>query len=81
MDGAAMSGLRNGPAMRHFHRHQQRITGFEAHPLAPNLCDEFARQDIEPLILLVMHVKRRTAVRMMVSDRKHIGRQPTIGVR
>lgn len=81
VDCAAMRGLRNGPAMRNFHRHQQRIAGFEAHPLAANLGDEFARQDIKLLILLVMYVKRRTTVRMMVSNRKQIGRQPSIGVR
>jgi hypothetical protein len=67
--------------MRNFHRHQQRIAGLEAHALAANFGDEFASQDIEPLILQVMHVKRRAAVRMMVTDRKHVGRQPTIGVR
>ena len=81
VDCAAMRRLRHSPAMRNFHRHQQRIARFEAHTPAANFGDEFASQNIEPLVLLVMHVKRRTAVRMMLSDREHICRQPTIGVR
>jgi len=76
-----MRGLRLSPTMRNFHRHQKRIARFETRVRAANFGDEFASQDIEPLILLVMHVKRRAPVRMMVSDWKHVGRQPTVGDR
>jgi hypothetical protein len=37
--------------------HQQGIAGFQTHALAANLGDEFTRHDIDPFILLVMHMK------------------------
>jgi hypothetical protein len=61
-----MRVLRHTPAVRDFHRHQQRIAGLQTHALGANFGDELTR-DKDPFILLVMHVKRAPLVRMMVS--------------
>jgi hypothetical protein len=66
--------------VRNFHRHQQGIARFEAHPLTANLGDEFARQDVEPLILLVMGVKRGAAISVVVSLGKYKDCKPSLGV-
>lgn len=44
MDGAAMRLTGNAPAMRDFHRHEERVAGFEAKALTANFSDEFTSQ-------------------------------------
>ena len=76
------------PPVRDFHWHQQGIARLQPHALAANFGDEFTRHDIDPFILFVMNVKRRTAVGMMVSwwkdkDRKaplRVGGADNLGV-
>ncbi len=70
MNCATMRILCHTPAVRDFHRHEQRIAKLQTHALAANFGDEFTRHDIDPFILLVMHVKRGAPVGVMVSWRK-----------
>src|SRR5579862_7088454 len=81
MNGTAKSCLGNAPAMRNFHWHQQRIAGFEAHALAANLGDELTRQNVEPLILRMVHVERSSTIGKMGLRRKDKHSQPPIRVR
>src|SRR5277367_1375173 len=80
MNGAAVLFLRHTPAVWQFHRHQQGIARFQAHALAAYFGNELARQDVKPLILLVMHVKRSAAIWVMVSRRKHKDGTAPLGV-
>lgn len=80
MNGAAMLFLRHTPAVWHLHRHQQGIARFQVHALATYFGNEVARQNVKPLILLVMHVKRSAAIWVMVSRGKHKDCQPPLGV-
>ncbi len=88
MNCATMRVLRYTPAVRDFHRHQQRIARLQTHALAANFGDEFTRHDIDPFILFVMHVKRGAPIGMTVcwwkdKDRKaplRVGGADNLGV-
>jgi hypothetical protein len=72
VDVAVFSGLsafKNSP-----HRY------FVVHALAADFGDEFSTQDVNPLILFVMQVKRRAAICMVLPYGKYIDCKPPVRV-
>lgn len=80
MDCAAVRLVCHAPAMRGSHRHQQGVTRFKAHAPTTDFGDEFATQDVNPLVLFVMQVKRRAAICVVLPDGKYIDGKPPGGV-
>src|SRR5689334_17205020 len=64
--------------MRHLTRCEYRIARFEAEPLMPDLEQELAFQGVEPLVLVVMQVARRAALRVerVLKDKEAAGALP-----
>jgi hypothetical protein len=72
--------LRHTPTVRDFHWHQQGIARPQTHALTADFGDEFSTQDVNPLILFVMQVKRRAAICMVLPYGKYINCKPPVRV-
>lgn len=68
------------PAVWDFDWHQKGVAWFEAHSLATDFRDKFASENVYPFVLLVMHVQRRAAIRLMLAHGNQKNCKPPLGI-